>query len=214
LVQERTNKQEEIAENVICALERERTMMGRELHDNINQLLAVSRLYINLLNPNREEEKQIKKVLLDQLDEAIDEIRNISGQLIVPNLKKKGLVANIRNLINKINESKTIEIFFKHDKKNYQISQGKKQTLYRIIQEQCNNIIKHSRASEAHISLSIVQNFIQLVISDNGIGFQAEGENKGLGLSNIRERTLFYDGVIDIKSAEGKGCKVTVLIPI
>jgi PAS domain S-box-containing protein len=214
LVQERTNKQEEIAENVICALERERTMMGRELHDNINQLLAVSRLYINLLNPNQEEEKQIKKVLLDQLDEAINEIRHISGQLIVPNLKKKGLVANIKNLIGKINESKTIHISFTHDKKNYQISQGKKQTLYRIIQEQCNNIIKHSKASEAHISLSIVQNFIQLLISDNGIGFQADGENKGLGLSNIRERTLFYDGVIDIKSEEGKGCKVTVLIPI
>jgi two-component system sensor histidine kinase UhpB len=189
-------------------------MIGRELHDNINQLLAVSKLYVNLLNPVADDEKQIKKILLEQLDEVINEIRDVSHQLVIPHLKKKGLVASIKELISKINESKTIQISFSHDKKHYQISQGKKLALYRIIQEQCNNIIKHSDASEANIDLSVVHNFIQLTINDNGIGFPADLKNKGLGLSNIHERTLFYDGVVDIKSAEGQGCQIIVLIPV
>jgi PAS domain S-box-containing protein len=214
LAQERIKKQQEISENVICTLEKERTMIGRELHDNINQLLAVSRLYINLLNPIPDEEKQIKKILLAQVDEVINEIRNVSRQLVIPHLKTKGLVASISELISKINVSKTIHISFTHDRKHYQISQGKKLAIYRIIQEQCNNIIKHSDASEANIDLSIVHNFIQLTINDNGIGFPADPKNKGLGLSNIHERTLFYDGVVDIKSAEGQGCRISVLIPV
>jgi signal transduction histidine kinase len=86
-------------------------------------------------------------------------------------------------------------------------------TLYRIVQEQVRNIIAYSKATTAKITLSIIENDVQLVIQDNGIGFDLTKKNKGIGLLNIQERTLFYGGTIEINTAEGEGCRIRVKIP-
>jgi PAS domain S-box-containing protein len=214
LAEERLIRQKEFSENVIKVLEREKTLIGYELHDNINPLLAVSKLYVGMLQPANDEEKEIKNKSMEQIAAAIEEIRNLSREMVIPHLKKKGLVPSIKELIENINFSKSLSIQFYHDHKTYPISSGKKVTLFRIIQEQLRNILRHSQATEVKIRLTASAAEVQLEIADNGIGFDAAKKIQGIGLSNIHERTGFYNGTVLIDTAEGKGCKVIVKIPI
>jgi signal transduction histidine kinase len=214
LAEERLQKQKDISESVIRVLEREKTLIGYELHDNINQLLAVIRLYIGSLNPGTEEENQIKGLAIEQLNNVIEEIRGLSKELVTPRLKKDGLVESIKELIDSINISKQLRIEFSYDLKTYPISVGKKVTLFRIIQEQLRNILKHSKATDVNILLHLRENEVQLHIEDNGIGFDPGKRVKGIGLSNIHERTKFYNGIVDIQAKVGEGCRMTIKIPI
>jgi signal transduction histidine kinase len=86
-------------------------------------------------------------------------------------------------------------------------------TLFRIAQEQLKNILKHSKASQVDIYLQSKDGSVQLVIKDNGIGFDPKQTQRGIGLSNIYERTRFYNGKVDIQTAPGKGCIITLTIP-
>ena len=214
LTEERLQKQNEISENVIQALEKERTSIGRELHDNINQILAVVRLYIGMLHPVTNNEKEIKTRSLEQITSAIDEISNLSKELVIPQLKKKGLIPSIKELIADINHSQSLKIEFRTAHGIYPICPGKEVTFFRIIQEQLRNILKHSQATEVTISLATSSDNVQLVVEDNGVGFDPAKKITGIGLSNIYKRTAFYKGTVNIETAEGKGCRFTVTIPI
>ena len=89
----------------------------------------------------------------------------------------------------------------------------KKVTLFRIVQEQLKNIIKHSQASKVDIYLENKEGNTQLMIKDNGIGFDTKQTHSGIGLSNIYERTRFYNGTVDIQTSPGNGCTIVVTIP-
>jgi len=123
-------------------------------------------------------------------------------------------VPSIKELIGNINFAKSVKIKFSHDRNAYPISSGKKVTLFRIIQEQLRNILKHSRATEVKIKLAVFASDIVLEIADNGVGFDPAKKIQGIGLSNIHERTGFYNGTVLMESAEGKGCKLRVTLPV
>jgi signal transduction histidine kinase len=93
------------------------------------------------------------------------------------------------------------------------LSPGKKVALFRIIQEQFKNILKHSKASHIDIYLQCKDKDVQLTIRDNGIGFDPRQTQRGIGLSNIYERTRFYNGHVDIETSPGKGCTVALSMP-
>lgn len=214
LAEERLAKQKEISENVISVLERERTLIGHELHDNINQVLTVVRLYIGLLNPASKEESRIRTKSLELLNNTIEDIRSLSRELVIPQLRKKGLVPSIKELVKDIEMARALKINFSFDHQTYPINPGKKVTLFRIVQEQLRNILKYSKATHVEVRLSLVLNEVQLLIEDNGVGFNPRKKIKGIGLSNIRERTKFYNGTVDIEAAEGAGCRIVVRIPV
>jgi len=90
----------------------------------------------------------------------------------------------------------------------------KQLALLRIIQEQFNNILKHSRASEATISLVADDKKLFLEMQDNGIGFDQQTTKKGLGFNNIFNRVEFYQGLVQLTSVVGKGCTLQVEIPV
>jgi signal transduction histidine kinase len=95
-----------------------------------------------------------------------------------------------------------------------QIEDRRKLTLFRIVQEQLNNIVKHARATRALIRLSIEREDIVLTVSDNGVGFDASHHRKGVGITNIISRTELFNGKVDISSVPGDGCLLTVRIPV
>ena len=109
--------------------------------------------------------------------------------------------------------STVIKIRLTHDLENDLLSPGKKVTLFRIVQEQLKNIIKHSQASKVDIYLENKEGNTQLMIKDNGIGFDTKQTHSGIGLSNIYERTRFYNGTVDIQTSPGNGCTIVVTIP-
>ena len=214
LVKEKLQKQKEISETMIEVQERERMRLGVELHDNVNQILTSLRLYLGMMNPQCPSDKSIKDKCLGYLDTAMEEIRNLSKDLVVPQLKENTLVENISSLITDINGVNGLKINFTHTHENFQLSGGKKLALFRITQEQVKNILKYSKATEAHIVLQHVDQHIKLIIKDNGIGFNPAKTLRGVGLSSIHERARFYNGNVEIKTAVGKGCAVMVTIPV
>jgi len=214
LMEEKLKKQKEISETMIQVQEKERTRLGVELHDNVNQILTSLRLYVGMLNPESPNEKTIRDKCLSYVDTAVEEIRKLSRDLVVPQLKGNTLVENIQLLIRDINTCNGLKIKFTHTHETDLLSPGKKLALFRITQEQVKNILKYSKAKEATIYLEYKDDNVELIIKDDGIGFNPKKTFQGVGLSSIHERARFYNGRVEIMTAEGKGCTLKVNIPL
>lgn len=214
LEEERLARQREISETMIRVQEKERRRIGNELHDNVNQILTTTRLFVDMITPANKDEQDIKKKSIEYLLTAIEEIRKLSRELAVPEMKDKSLVEAISKLAKDINTSSTIKIKFIHNNESDLLSPGKKITLYRILQEQIKNILKYSKATEVNVYLDCKSEQAQLIIRDNGIGFDAKQTKTGVGLASIHDRTNFYNGTVNLDTAPGHGCTLTVKLPI
>lgn len=198
-----------LALEVFNAQESERKKLGEELHDNINQLLGVVKLYIEHahMNPAAREEMLVRSS--EYLKQVINEIRTLSKALVSPTLSDIGLVESIRDLINPILKVRNIEIVLNTSKfPEEELSATQKLMLYRITQEQLNNILKHSRAEHVLIDLTYERGEVKLVIQDDGIGFNSDEPTSGLGLKNIRHRLELYDGAMNVESTPQQGCRL------
>jgi len=215
LAKQKLKEQKRTAEAIIKAQEDERTRIGHELHDNINQILASGQLYLNILTKDMEDFQEIKEKTLEIMRLAIEEVRVLSKGLVLPDLKKGGLVASIDDLVLDLRVGDLFEVEFTHSPAGQleQMSQSKKVTLFRIIQEQTKNIIKYSKAKKVKIALHLDIDRVRLEIRDDGQGFDSANTRKGLGLSNIFERSRLYDGNAILSTAPGKGCCIIVNIP-
>lgn len=211
LINEKVRHKNEMAEGIINAAEAERKKLGEELHDNINQLLGVIRLYIEHALVNTAEQESLLRKSADYLRTVIEEIRNLSRSLIPPTLSDLGLVESMQELIESIRQAKDIHIDLEYSRFNENmVSESKKLMLYRILQEQLNNVIKHSGADKVSIQLRQIGNGVHLMIKDNGVGFDVNQNRSGVGLNNIRNRLEVFNGNMDIKSEPGKGCTLAV----
>jgi signal transduction histidine kinase len=142
---------------------------------------------------------------------CIEEIRRLSHSLAPPSLNQTSLKESIKSLINNIpfvkGEQVQLEIT---DFDENILSDGLKVTIYRIIQEQLNNIIKYSSASLIQVRLNQNVHTLSLVIEDNGQGFDITAKRDGIGLANIAGRAELYNGRAIIKSLAGAGCTMSV----
>ena len=145
---------------------------------------------------------------------AFEEIRKLSREMVAPQLDSGTLADHIHKVIADIELSTDLKIKFTHDIEIELLSPGKKLTLFRIVQEQVKNITRYSEATKAEILLQCSNNNTQLIIKDDGIGFDTEKTNSGIGLSSIRDRVKFYNGKTEINSAPGKGCQLNITIPL
>lgn len=214
LVREKLEHQKNISETVIRVQEKERTRIGHELHDNVNQILSTAKLFVDMLTPGSEEERSLKEKSTDYLMNAIEEIRKLSRELVTPQLKNKTLVESIQQLIDDITVSTTLQICFTFDHNIELLGTGQKVTLFRIIQEQIKNILKYSKAVQTDILLLCREDQVHLSIRDNGVGFDLTQPVKGIGLSSIQERARFYNGELKITSSPGLGCTLDVFLPL
>ncbi len=213
LVEEKVQRQKDITETVFAVQEKERTRIGHELHDNVNQILSTCKLFMDMIKTTTAEDDDKKLKVKEYLLSAIEEIRKLSKEMVTPQLKEKGLIASIKTLVDDLNAINTMEVFFYHQEEVEVISNSKKVALFRIIQEQIKNTLKYSKGKVLTIHLQSIKNDIQLVIEDDGVGFDTKQTRRGIGLSNIFDRTRFYNGNLQIKSAPGQGCKMIVEIP-
>lgn len=215
LMQEKIKHQKEIAKSIIDSQEKERTRIGQELHDNINQLLLVAKLYMGLLKPGETANKVIAKKVVDSLDMAIADIQTISRQMVLPKLTEKTLAQSINELVKDVKVTCKFKIKFLYDKQaSENISEGKKIALYRIVQEQLKNTIQYSKAANVTIQLIYNQHTVELIVQDDGAGFDPLKKTKGIGLRNIYDRTLLYNGKVELQSSPGNGCRLKVSIPM
>ena len=214
LMQEKIKHQKEIAKSIIDTQEKERTRLGQELHDNINQLLLVAKLYMGLLKPSEAGNKVIARKVVDSLEMAIADIQAISREMVLPKLKEKTLAESISQLVKDIKMTCKFKVNFLYDKQECEgISEGKKIALYRIVQEQLKNIIQYSKATNVFIQLQYNADSVELTVQDDGAGFDPLKKTKGIGLRNIYDRTLLYNGKVELNSAPGNGCRLKIVIP-
>jgi two-component system sensor histidine kinase UhpB len=233
LNEQRISRQKQITEAVILAQEKERTEIGKELHDNVNQILGASNLYINTAMSDDEMRQELLERSTELVSNAINEIRKISKSLITPGLREIGLVESIEDIIDDLRlaggamaggtgsrvaggaagDKLAIDLDLQNISED-QIEDRRKLTVFRIIQEQLNNIVKHARATRVLIRLSGEQDHIVLTVADNGVGFDVSRHRKGVGITNMISRAELFNGKVEIVSGPGEGCTLTVSLPM
>ena len=215
LVSERLTRQREITNAVLTAQEKERADIGQELHDNLNQLLAVAKLYIQLSRTHEKDREMYLEKSCGFIQEVISEIRKISKTLVIHGSHIIGLFDNIKNLVQDLTLIHPIIIEFDKTGINVEDIDDKLQlTIFRIVQEQVNNILKHANAANATIKISRENGDVVLLISDNGEGNDLLKEINGVGIINIKSRAELYDGKVTIISKPGKGYELKVVLPL
>lgn len=208
---EKIIRQKEITEAVVAAQESERSEIGRELHDNVNQLLGAARLYIDMARRSDDNRDSLLVTSSKYTLQAIEEIRKLSKTLITPLIKEIGLTDAIENLSENIMLVHPIRIkLITENFTEEPLNEKFKLNLFRIVQEQLNNILKHAKATNVAIGLTQTEDEIRLAIIDDGVGFDTTSKKKGLGLMNIKSRAELYKGNIDILSEPGHGCTLSI----
>ncbi|UAY51540.1 PAS domain-containing protein [Ferruginibacter albus] len=211
LQEERKQQQKQITEAVITAQEKEHVFLGEELHDNINPTLATVKLYLSSLNSGEIFRKDLVVDSIGFLNMAMDEIRSLSKSLVPPSLKAIGLLDALNDFISSINKVNDISFRMNCNSINDELLDEKLTlAIFRIVQEQVNNILKHAQADKVTITIYQDIDKLQLIVEDNGVGFDTTQKSKGVGLQNIVSRADLFNGNVAIKSSPGKGCKLTV----
>lgn len=213
---EKKNYESSITKAIIKTQEDERYEIGEELHDNVCQILATSKLSLGMLKHSF---TNLEDVYFNQANEyislALKEIRNLSHRLAPSFFDETTLKDSFQKLINDFNVEQKYKIDFEFNVsvKEYDIDHELQLNLYRILQEQLRNIFKYAKAS--HIQISIKSNSqITMKIIDDGIGFSLDMIKTGIGMANMKRRTEVFSGKFEVLSSPGKGCSVTITIPL
>lgn len=215
LLQEKEQKHKAISQAGIVAQETERSNISRELHDNVNQLLMSAKLFMEAAKTEPEKaEENIEKAISYQLM-AVEEIRKLSRSLNTSLVKVIGLSRSIDDIVINLKAFQQIETEFIYDQQlDKHLSEDQKLMIFRIVQEQTNNIVKYANAKHVKILLEESHNSVYLTISDDGKGFDTSVQSKGIGFINIYNRVDAFGGEAEIISSPGNGCILKVRFPV
>ncbi len=205
--------QKKLVESTIQAKEREQKRVAQELHDDIGASLTAVRFLLQQVDDS----VKIKPELISSISEITKKVRRISNDLLPSVLEEFGLQEAIKDLVETFRQSSGIKIQYSSDL--YTISFLKKDielSLFRIVQELMNNILKYAEATEVSIKLSNTLRQIEIVIEDNGNGIIPDKDvpTKSLGLKNIESRLQYINGSIKRENNQPKGTIVTITNPV
>jgi two-component system, NarL family, sensor kinase len=205
-------EQELISVNsMLEAQEGERRRIAADLHDRLGSMLSTVKIYFGVVEEQMEPWKASNKdhyaMATKLLDEACEEVRRISHDLVSGELVKFGLGSALRQLATSITESGRLRIAVLEFGMQERLESSTEVNIYRIIQELINNMLRHSRATEASIQLNRVGSNLNIVVEDNGGGFDlAPARAKGgMGLRNIETRLNKISGRLHIDAVKGRG---------
>lgn len=208
-------RQRWVTEATIMAQEKERAEIGRELHDNINQILTTTKMYLDMALTEKDISEELTIKSHENISTAIEEIRILSKSLVPPSLGDIGLKEAVAEMIDNLKYSQKINIRLKTSGLSKSSIPGNiKLTVFRIIQEQLNNVLKHSKATDVEIRMGVSKEGLTIMVTDNGIGFEPKKRMKGIGLMNITSRAEVHNGDVEILSSPGNGCTLKISIPI
>jgi two-component system NarL family sensor kinase len=205
---------------VIEAIESERKRIAVDLHDSLGQMLSVTKLYLSSLEEIKGLEDENNKLMYDSIVKMIDdsrgELRNISFNIMPGSFIKYGLVVAIDELANKINQTNQVEFHFTNTGFDKRLPENLEISIYRIVQEAVNNIVKHANATEIQVNMTLNRNTFNLKIADNGKGMEqfAKNNSPGLGWKSICSRVEMLEGSIGVNSAPGAGTEIEIVLPV
>jgi PAS domain S-box-containing protein len=215
LLEQQREEQLKITATALEAQEKERTAIGIELHDNVNQILVGCLLALSVTKENPAKAPQYVTLAMDHIKQAIEENRKIAHVFVAPDMQTEPLTELLKMLADKMLEPVGIKTKLQLSKFNEELLDDKQKiNIYRIAQEQCTNITKYAHASEVKISLATTSNMFTMQIIDNGVGMSDSSKVKGIGLQNIKGRLSVFNGSSSIVTAPGEGFKLEIKIPL
>jgi len=204
-----------LLQSLITSRDAQRDELGRELHNNVNQLLASARLLLELAKADNGPEAALLDKGLQCLNKAISEIRKITQSLNTAAVEDIGLEAAIGQLLATGCGGRPIDASFDYDDRLEEVLMpGIKLMVYRIIQEQLQNIYRYAGARYISITLVKAGQSLYFSIADDGRGFDVNLPHKGMGFIIIQNRLAAFNGTFRVYSAPGKGCRLEMEIPL
>lgn len=203
-----------ISKAIINTQEKERSEIGKELHDNVNQILTTVKLYIENIRDYPDHRMQFidKSVMLAQ--RAINEIRMLSKQLVTPVMADLGFEATLCELTDHYKSLNLFNISLHFAADEASIDKNMQLTIYRIVQEQLNNIVKYAQPTQVTIAVVQQPDALVMEVTDDGVGFDTSKTSSGLGLRNIEHRSQLFKGQLTLQSAPGAGCHLQIIFPL
>ncbi|MCG1036237.1 tetratricopeptide repeat-containing sensor histidine kinase [Polaribacter sargassicola] len=198
----------DFSQKLLLAQEEQRKRISKDLHDGVGHSLLLIKNKIAPFNDDSAEEL---------INDALEEMRNIARALYPFQLKGIGITSALENLMCKLDANSQIFIFGNLDNIDNTLNIDQEVNIFRIVQECLSNVIKHSKADSAKVSLHIIKKNIKIIIQDNGIGFnyvEKSNDKKSLGLKTIIERVKFLKGQLKIISDKNSGTTINILFPI
>ena len=211
---------QELSGRLINAHEEERSRIARELHDDLNQRLALLSIeieqYGQRLPTSANEHTQRMQDIWARAQEISADVHRMSHQLHPSKLDTLGLVAAVRSLCHDFARHTALTPEFSHRHVPNEIPRDVALCLFRVAQEALSNAVKHSGAHRARVELIGSAEELCLVITDRGAGFKARKVNPagGIGLISMRERIRLVNGDFSIQSAPGQGTQITARVPL
>ncbi|MBI1183790.1 tetratricopeptide repeat protein [bacterium] len=210
-------EREEGIEAIFRATENERRRIAADLHDGVGQQLsglklAFSNLSTGLLDRLPQEAGKIEK-LAEVIDQACVDVRNLSHEMMPKALSESGLVPAIDDMLNKTLGLTEISYEFDHHGVNGRFNENIELALFRICQELINNVVKHSGAQMVSVQLYKTNNYLVLLVEDNGKGI-GQSSSDGIGLKNMQSRVNTLHGELNLEPSPNAGTVATVRVPL
>jgi len=220
-ISDREKTDEEIIRSLITGEDNERKRIASDLHDGLGQTLTASFFNMNSLKSEirsltPEKQNQFSSGL-SFLNEAIEETRNIAYNLMPKSIENYGIIPSIKSLLNSVEKETDFTISLSENIKKQRLSPLLEINIYRITQEILNNAIKHSNAERVHFSYQLHDKEFIFTYEDNGVGFnidKVKADQKGEGLSNIKNRVTSVSGYLSITSKVGIGTSISIEIKL
>lgn len=205
---------------LISAQEDERRRLSRELHDDMNQRLAVVALKIQSIQASLQKSDPMQGILQhlnEQVSLLSDNVRHLAYQLHPSILDDLGLVVALQSFVKDFSKWENIPVTFRPENVPRILPQDIALCVYRLTQECLRNVAKHAQATQVSVEVTGLKTGLKLIIADNGKGFSPEAVRRGtcgLGLIGMRERIRVVHGTFDIKASQGRGTTITAWIPL
>ena len=218
----RTERQlQSLTTQLLTAQEEERRRIARELHDDINQRLALLAIEMVTIESDpsaiTSQAREIARSLAQRLAKISDDVRRIAYQFHPSFLDDLGLTAALQQLADDWSTKTGVKVLVVQEEMADPLPRDIASCLYRVAQESLANIMKHARATRVELELTCDSQEVRLEIHDSGVGFdlkEIQARHPGLGLVSMRERVRSVQGRFDIQSELGQGTHITVQIPL
>jgi signal transduction histidine kinase len=211
-------KQTEVKKALIWGEEQERKRVSQELHDGMGSLLSTLRLNAESIDLNdkglSEKEYFAYQNVIELIDKACTELRNISHNMMPVGIEQFGLVQQLISIIRKINDSEKVHIVLDTFNMEKRLNKDIELSIYRICLELINNIINHANAKTATLQIIRNDDVLSIVMEDDGVGFNIDEIVEGHGLISIRSRVDAFGGKINIDSNNNRGTTIIIELPV
>ncbi len=210
----------EVSSKLITAQEDERKRIARDLHDDLNQRLALLSIEMELFGADSKDARGLARDRLvsmtSQVKDLSSEVHRLSYQLHPAKLDQLGLVVAARTFCREVSAQAGTPVHFEQHDVPRDVGADVALCLYRVIQEAVQNSVRHNGGAAIHVSLTNADGRIRLLVSDEGKGFDVNHamHNGGLGLVSMRERVRQVHGSIQFTSSVGKGARIEATVPL